>query len=224
MPETPTASRKRLQRIGLNDHDIQTLLNAEFHEVSEYDGAPRRGAIAFFDEVVPGRNPKTVVNWCQFLTQLTSTTKIHSLIGSLTNYWDSWRSVISRSKTFRSHRDGSEICSTKLLQWKSPVSHIVWSIRCILNHLGIVYDAKEILRSALGNHDSLESSLHCEAETKIPVEELCLLAIKALPSESDAVRQKRTGSINRLVAHVMRRSRGKVNASSVKTTLLKLLQ
>ena len=55
------------------------------------------------------------------------------------------------------------------------------------------------------------------------VQKLCLDAIKALPTEAQAVREGNRNVINKLLGHAIRKSKGRANASAIRTELEKLL-
>jgi Asp-tRNA(Asn)/Glu-tRNA(Gln) amidotransferase B subunit len=57
----------------------------------------------------------------------------------------------------------------------------------------------------------------------VVIEDICSRAISTMPSEAKAVRSGNFGPVNRLVAHVMRETKGKANAMQVREELLKQL-
>ena len=63
MPELPEATRVRLQALGLSQRDAEVLMAVDSGREVHYDGEVGRGAVAYFDTVANGRDPKTVVNW-----------------------------------------------------------------------------------------------------------------------------------------------------------------
>lgn len=63
MPPLPTSTRARLLELGLSGRDVDVLMTIDADIDVGYDGEPRRGAVAYFDEVSQGRNPKVTVNW-----------------------------------------------------------------------------------------------------------------------------------------------------------------
>ncbi len=64
MPELPDATRTRLQKLGLSERDIDVLMAVDSGRELDYDGKLGHGAVAYFDKVASGRDPKVVVNWC----------------------------------------------------------------------------------------------------------------------------------------------------------------
>ena len=63
MPPLPAATRARLLDLGLPERDVDVLMTIDADIDVGYDGEPRRGAVAYFDEASQGRSPKAVVNW-----------------------------------------------------------------------------------------------------------------------------------------------------------------
>ncbi|PSR73413.1 hypothetical protein PHLCEN_2v10705 [Hermanssonia centrifuga] len=70
MPELPDATRTRLQKLGLSERDIDVLMTVDSGRELGYDGKLGHGAVAYFDKVASGRDPKVVINWI-----------IHELLG-----------------------------------------------------------------------------------------------------------------------------------------------
>lgn len=64
MPELPDATRTRLQTLGLSCRDTDVLMDVDSGREVGFDGELGRGAVAYFDRVAHGRDPKMVVNWC----------------------------------------------------------------------------------------------------------------------------------------------------------------
>ena len=63
MPDLPDATRTRLLEQGLSRRDVEVLMDVDSGREVGFDGELGRGAVAYFDEVSRGRDPKTVVNW-----------------------------------------------------------------------------------------------------------------------------------------------------------------
>lgn len=63
LPPLPQATRARLLDLGLPERDVEVLMTIDAEVDVGFDGEPRRGAVAYFDDVSKGRNPKVVVNW-----------------------------------------------------------------------------------------------------------------------------------------------------------------
>lgn len=64
MPELPDATRERLQALGLSHRDADVLMAIDSGREVGYDGELGHGAVAYFDSLSRGRDPKIVVNWC----------------------------------------------------------------------------------------------------------------------------------------------------------------
>lgn len=63
MPEMPEEIQERLQNLGLTPRDTEVLMAVDSGREVGYDGILGQGAVAFFDAVSYGRDPKVVVNW-----------------------------------------------------------------------------------------------------------------------------------------------------------------
>lgn len=63
MPELPAATRERLLLQGLTPRDIDVLMSVDAGREVRFDGELGSGAVAYFDAVAFGRDPKAVVNW-----------------------------------------------------------------------------------------------------------------------------------------------------------------
>ena len=63
MPELPTATRARLLDQGLSERDVDVLMDVDSGREVGFDGELGRGAVAYFDQVSRGRDPKAAVNW-----------------------------------------------------------------------------------------------------------------------------------------------------------------
>lgn len=71
MPELPEAMRQRLRSQGLSERDTDVLMSVDSGREVGFDGEPGNGgAVAYFDSLSRGRDPKVVVNWsvcCQIM-------------------------------------------------------------------------------------------------------------------------------------------------------------
>ena len=63
MPKLPAATRERLLCQGLTPRDIDVLMSVDAGREVRFDGELGSGAVAYFDAVASGRDPKAVVNW-----------------------------------------------------------------------------------------------------------------------------------------------------------------
>lgn len=63
MPELPDETRLRLQQQGLSARDSEVLMSIDAGREVGIDGKVGSGAIAYFDAISKGRDPKVVVNW-----------------------------------------------------------------------------------------------------------------------------------------------------------------
>ena len=64
MPELPEATRARLLSMGLSERDADVLMTVDAGREVGFDGEPGKGAVAYFNSLVRGRDPKIVINWC----------------------------------------------------------------------------------------------------------------------------------------------------------------
>jgi len=64
MPELPDATRARLLSMGLSERDADVLMTIDAGREVGFDGELGKGAITYFNNLVQGRDPKIVVNWC----------------------------------------------------------------------------------------------------------------------------------------------------------------
>jgi aspartyl-tRNA(Asn)/glutamyl-tRNA(Gln) amidotransferase subunit B len=63
MPDLPSSVEARLLSIGLTPRDAEVLMTIDSGREVGYDGVMGHGAVAYFDAVAKGRDPKVVVNW-----------------------------------------------------------------------------------------------------------------------------------------------------------------
>lgn len=64
MPELPRATRLRLCEQGLSARDAEVLMSIDSGREVGFDGEMGHGgAVAYFDSLSEGRDPKVVVNW-----------------------------------------------------------------------------------------------------------------------------------------------------------------
>jgi aspartyl-tRNA(Asn)/glutamyl-tRNA(Gln) amidotransferase subunit B len=65
MPELPDATRARLLTLGLSARDTDVLMTVDAGREIGFDGDQTisKGAVAYFDKLSEGRDPKVVVNW-----------------------------------------------------------------------------------------------------------------------------------------------------------------
>lgn len=64
MPELPDATRARLITLGLSERDATVLMSVDAGREVGYDGVLGSGAVAYFDAVAFGHDPKIAANWC----------------------------------------------------------------------------------------------------------------------------------------------------------------
>ncbi|KAI5993624.1 GatB/GatE catalytic domain-containing protein [Pisolithus albus] len=215
MPELPGETRVRLLSMGLSERDADVLMTIDAGREVGFDGEIGKGAIAYFTDLVRGRDPKLVVNWMtqDLVGQLASRKETFSdnpvsveHMGELIDMVQSGK-VTGESFT----RELPAFLNTCVDQEQSGKT----LLRHMISHRSLDYPsklAKELGLIALSQDDS---SL---------VKEWCLEAIKELPQQAEAARKGNLPVLNRLVGKVMKLSRGRANAETVRTLLLELLR
>ncbi|KAJ7459694.1 glutamyl-tRNA amidotransferase [Mycena latifolia] len=188
MPELPWATRIRLlETYKLSEQDADTLLNL--------GGGREDGAIAYFDHLCNGRNPRVVLNWM-----------VHELLGRL--------------------------YAAKITFADNPLTISQLGELIDLVHSGAITgtSGKLLLREMLADPSSSKtpteraSSLSLLVNKGQDVDELCVAAIAALPSEALAFRNGHKNVLNKILGWVMKESRGKADSAHVRERLMALLQ
>ncbi|KAH7916227.1 GatB/GatE catalytic domain-containing protein [Hygrophoropsis aurantiaca] len=196
MPELPDAQRARLITLGLSPRDADVLMTVDAGREVGFDGEPGKGAVAYFDELAQGRDPKLVVNWMT-----------HDLLGQLSarkeTFGDNPVSVLQLGELIDMVQDG-KITGTS---GKTILRHMI-SHPSDLSPSALV---QELSLGALASDDSLSLRTWC-AE-----------AIEVHPDVADAIRKGNPRVLNRLVGSVMQRSRGRADAQTVRATLEAML-
>jgi len=241
LPELPWDMRKRLQdRYGLSDRDVEVLLSIDSGNDVNFDGRSLEvdiGGLAYFDQLCTGRSgnrrdPKIVANW---LT--------HELLGQLAA-----RKETFKNNTLTVDQMGELIdlvlngiitgTSGKLLlryMLANPSQTPTRQIATMLQ-LTAFSSASTYLESSSpplpSTYASTSTSPTASTSTSPPpnpassenvLHSLCLDAMAALPDEVAAVRQGRTNVLNKIVGLVMRQSRGRADARSVRDLLQNLI-
>jgi aspartyl-tRNA(Asn)/glutamyl-tRNA(Gln) amidotransferase subunit B len=70
MPALAHEIKERLARHGLSPQDIDVLMAIDAGNEVRFDGQRSPGAVAYFEALTEGRNPKTIINWCANLLLL----------------------------------------------------------------------------------------------------------------------------------------------------------
>ncbi|KAI0650451.1 Glutamyl-tRNA-Gln amidotransferase B subunit [Trametes meyenii] len=196
MPELPSATRARLVAQGLSQRDVEVLMDVDSGREVGYDGELGRGAIAYFDEVSTGRDPKAVVNWIT-----------HELLGQLA----------FRHETFTDNPISVEQMGDLIdLVQRDTVTGT--SGKTILRHILSTRTAD------LPTKIAKDLQLVAVGGDGASLEKWCQDAIAALPEEAAAVRRGNVKVVNKIMGHVMKASRGTAKAQGVRAMLLKLLQ
>ncbi|KIM76374.1 hypothetical protein PILCRDRAFT_77807 [Piloderma croceum F 1598] len=198
MPELPGAMRSRLCSQGLSKRDTEVLMSVDSGREVGFDGEPGSGgAVAYFESLSKGRDPKIVVNWMT-----------HELLGQLG----------ARKETFTQNPVSVEQMG-ELIDMVQDGSITGTSGKTLLHHM-ITHRSREMpsklaadLSLAALSKNSLSDSL----------KKLCEEAIAALPEEAGVVRKGNERVIMKLVGKVMKDSRGRADAKAATDLLKELL-
>ncbi|KZT05563.1 Glutamyl-tRNA amidotransferase B subunit [Laetiporus sulphureus 93-53] len=196
MPELPDATRARLQDIGLSRRDTDVLMDVDSGREVGLDGELGKGAVAYFDQVAQGRDPKVVVNWIT-----------HELLGQLAY----------RKETFSENPISAEQMG-ELIDLIQAGKMTGTSGKTLLRHMLDTRSSGEPSKLAE------QLSLLAVREDNTSLEKWCTDAIAAMPQEAEAFRKGNMNVVNRMVGRVMKASRGTADARAVRDMLVKLLQ
>jgi len=215
MPELSYITRERLQsQYGLSERDVGVLMAVDAGRGVGYDGEVGGGAVRYFEMLcqagggVEGRREaKVVVNWMT-----------HELLGQLT----------ARNETFSDDRLGIEQMG-ELIDLVQGGVITGTSGKLILRHM--LADRSSAMPSQIARDMQLVAFASASSPSSpLPssgapseLETLCTDAIKSMPDEAAAARKGNKNVINKLVGGVMRLSRGRADARSVKKILDRLL-
>ncbi|KAI6152376.1 GatB/GatE catalytic domain-containing protein [Pisolithus tinctorius] len=197
MPELPSETRVRLLSMGLSERDADVLMTVDAGREVGFDGEIGKGAVAYFTDLVCGRDPKIVVNWMT-----------HDLLGQLA----------ARKETF-SDNPVSVKHMGELIDMVQSGKVTGTSGKTLLRHM--------ISHRSLDSPSKLAKELGLIAlsrEDSSLVKEWCLEAIEELPQQAEAVRKGNLPVLNKLVGKVMKLGKGRANAKTVRTLLLALLR
>ncbi|KAF7967986.1 hypothetical protein HWV62_32393 [Athelia sp. TMB] len=187
MPELPEQTRARLVAQGLSERDADVLMSVDSGREVGFDGEPGNGgAVAYFDALSQGRDPKVVVNWMT-----------HELLGQLT----------ARKETFSQNPVSIEQMG-ELIDIVQNGSITGTSGKALLKHM--LSHPSISAPSAL----AAEMSLLAASSTDDTLRTLCEETISALPQEADVVRKGNEKVIMKLVGRVMKESRGRADAKA----------
>ncbi|KAI0774548.1 Glutamyl-tRNA amidotransferase B subunit [Fomes fomentarius] len=196
MPQLPDATRARLLETGLSQRDVEVLMDVDSGREVGLDGQLGHGAVAYFDEVARGRDPKVVVNWIT-----------HELLGQLA----------FRSETFKENPMSVRQMGD-LIDLVQAGKVTGTSGKTILRHILSTRTSDPPAKIAE------ELNLLAASDDGASLEKWCKDAIAALPEQAEAVRRGNPNVVNKIMGHVMKASRGTAKAQDVRATLLKLLQ
>jgi len=200
MPELPAKTRARLMSQGLTARDADVLMSVDAGREVGFDGQVGEGAVAYFDTVATGRDPKVVVNWIT-----------HDLLGQLT----------ARNLTFKQNPVSTQQLADLIdIVQKGLITGT--SAKTLLRRM--LDQRTKALPSKLAEEMSLLAFPADDDTGSSELEQWCREAMDALPSETAAAKKGSTGVVNKLVGRVMRISRGRANALKVKKVLESMLR
>ncbi|CDO73814.1 hypothetical protein BN946_scf185015.g143 [Trametes cinnabarina] len=217
MPELPDATRARLLERGLSERDVEVLMLVDSGREVGYDGQLGHGAVAYFDEVSQGRNPKEVVNWIT-----------HELLGQL-----SFRNETFTDNPISAKQMGDLVDLVSSGKVTGPCrAHLCFSAEILTTSVTMTgTSGKTILRHILSTRTPDPPSKIAEdlqllviSDGGASLEKWCRDAIAALPEQAEAVRRGNVNVVNKIMGHVMKASRGTAKAQDVREMLLKLLR
>ncbi|KAF9462046.1 Glutamyl-tRNA-Gln amidotransferase B subunit [Collybia nuda] len=226
LPELPWDTRKRLRgNYGLSERDVEVLLNVDSVREVKLDGEEvegNSGAVAYFDRLCNeqgtngrSRDPKVVVNWMT-----------HELLGQLSarkqSFADNQISVqqmgelidLVQSKVITG--TSGKLLLRHMLANPSPLRTQQIAENLQLTALSPFFP------SSTGARSTSPTSLQ-DTKPSPELYGLCLDAINALPSEAAAVKNGNKNVLNKIVGRVMKESRGRADAKSVKALVEELL-
>ncbi|KIP04894.1 hypothetical protein PHLGIDRAFT_108957, partial [Phlebiopsis gigantea 11061_1 CR5-6] len=198
LPPLPNVTRARLLALGLSERDVDVLMTIDADIDTEYDGTAKRGAVAYFDEVSQGRNPKTAVNWIT-----------NELLGQLTLKYPSKNPFQANKVSVAQMSELVDLVSSKMIT--GPAGKTI--LRYIINN-----DSSG-MPAALAQ----ELSLLAVDDGDTSLKQWCEEAIQALPAEVTAIRRGNVNVINKVLGRVMKLSRGTADAKTAKAMLENIL-
>ncbi|KAI0773368.1 Glutamyl-tRNA amidotransferase B subunit [Irpex lacteus] len=196
MPDLPAATQARLLSMGLTQRDTEVLMTIDSGREVGYDGALGHGAVAYFDTVAQGRDPKVVVNWIT-----------HELLGQLAHRQETFT---QNPMTTTQMGELVDLVQAKRITGTSG--------KLILRHI------LEHRVSSMPSELARELSLLAAGDSDESLKKWCNEAIQALPQEAQKVRDGNERTLNRILGYVMKASRGRANPEAARAMLLSILR
>ena len=106
MPELPPETRSRLLAQGLSERDADVLMAIDMGREVGHDGVLGHGAVAYFDTVARGRDPKIVVNWWEHFSAILDASRLNVLISRMTH--ELLGQLTLRKETFKENKLSTE--------------------------------------------------------------------------------------------------------------------
>ncbi|KAG6844528.1 hypothetical protein H0H87_006184 [Tephrocybe sp. NHM501043] len=221
LPELPWMARERLRTsYGLSERDVDVLLTVDSGREISHDGETSGldGAVAYFDQLCAGRrdkdgvrrDPKVVVNWMT-----------HELLGQLA----------ARKESFKDNQLSVEQLG-ELIDLVQDKTITGTSGKLLLRHMLANPSqalpqqiATELQLTAFQASPGSMSNLTSPGSSKFSSEihVICADAIAAMPAEVNAVRKGNKNVLNKIVGRVMKDTRGRADARTLKALLEELI-
>ncbi|KAF8961095.1 Glutamyl-tRNA amidotransferase B subunit [Flammula alnicola] len=218
LPALPWETRSRLlERYPLlkaKETSLDVLLHVDNGREVGFDGEDSGGAVDYFERLCQGgketpRNPSVVLNWVT-----------HELLGQLATRKETFG---DNSLTPDQFGELIDLVQDKIITGTSG--------KFLLRHMLAKPSprspreiATELQLIALNSSSSSSMSSTSDGSTASELEVLCKSAISDLPSEVAAVRSGNKNVLNKIVGHVMKKSRGRADAVAVRTLVEKIVR
>ncbi|KAK7053296.1 hypothetical protein VNI00_003922 [Paramarasmius palmivorus] len=206
LPESAESTRARLFASygpqGVSEANIDVLMGLDTAREVPFDGedaSQRDSAVAYFESVAQGRDPRDVINW---ITQ--------NLLGQLSAMDERFS-----SKRMPAIRMGELIDLVSSAKMTRP------SGKLLLRHVLTNQIQPDQTMESIATELDLIASAKGDADQYTDV---CSRAIAALPREVVAIRAGNVNVINKLIGWVMKDTKGKVDVQKVRSTMEELIR
>ncbi|KAK0212659.1 glutamyl-tRNA amidotransferase [Desarmillaria ectypa] len=218
LPALPDALRKRLidtyEPFGVTQTDVDVLMGLDTGRNIGYDGEDNANldeashndtdisAVAYFEMVCADKNrdPKNVINWI-----------LHSLHGQLSTLNKTFT-----SKHITPRQLGELIDLVASNSVTRPSGKLL--LRHMLTNPSIIPETSVRQLAVKLNFMSMSSSSEDDLQS------VCARAVEALPDEVAALRAGHHNVVNKIVGWVMKETRGRADAKTVRETVLDLVK
>lgn len=218
LPALPDALRKRLvdtyEPFGVTQIDIDVLMGLDTGRDIGYDGEDNINldetiqqdtdvsAVTYFETVCTDKNrdPKNVINWI-----------LHSLHGQLSTLDKTFS-----SKHITHHQLG------ELIDLVASNSVTRPSGKLLLRHM--LMDPSIIPETSVRQLAIQLNLISMSSSSEDDLQSVCMRAIEALPNEVAALRAGHHNVVNKIVGWVMKETRGRADAKTVRETVIDLVK